>query len=392
MNSDKNIKNLISSLHDTTTPDFDNKVRNDILLTFEKSKTQSAHQPNFWRLIMNYKLTKFAAAAVMIVTIGLLSYYHTGSVDGTSRAWATDQTFKALDQIKTAFAEGKDPDGRKFMAWIEVDPNGFITKWRIETPEIQCTLISTPLKSYQYNKNGNRVITSTGPIIQIGMRVRALFEEMQDKNCTVSSIIRDGQTVLLCTFNNPKGQTIVEVDPITKLPIRMQINEPVRPGMLFKEVDTIHYNVPLPENIFDFKIEHGMNVMDGDAVSAMLHTTENGIMVEDSNDMAGAKYIAEEYCKAVFEQNTALGSKLNPTSHDYIVKALAEPERGKLASYKVYPPRIEAGCGFGPVVRCEVRYENGTGKKFNIIVQFFNERTGKRGVIAGWWDGFKELK
>jgi hypothetical protein len=44
-----------------------------------------------WRTIMKSRITKLAAAAVVIITIGLLAHYYTGSLDGASVAWADVQ-------------------------------------------------------------------------------------------------------------------------------------------------------------------------------------------------------------------------------------------------------------------------------------------------------------
>ena len=109
-------------------------------------------------------------------------------------------------------------------------PNGFIKKWHIENPENHYLLISTSEKSYQYREDTNMVQVNTGPLIQGTPRVRSLFEDIQTGNCQVSSIQKGPATVLLCTFVDRDWTTIVEIDPITKLPISLQVNGPARPG------------------------------------------------------------------------------------------------------------------------------------------------------------------
>ena len=51
-------------------------------------QTNSGSLPDFWRKIMKNKLTKLAAAALIIIAAMLAVHYSGGSIDGTSVAWA----------------------------------------------------------------------------------------------------------------------------------------------------------------------------------------------------------------------------------------------------------------------------------------------------------------
>ena len=54
---------------------------------------------NVWRIIMMSRIAKFAAAAVIMITVGLLVYWHTGSIDGATVAWA--EVFRNVEASDT---------------------------------------------------------------------------------------------------------------------------------------------------------------------------------------------------------------------------------------------------------------------------------------------------
>jgi hypothetical protein len=334
-----------------------------------------------WRIIMKNRITKLSAAASILITITVL--FMVLFQNGTAKVWAAEETFRALDQIKTVYAEGKDWYGQKFMAWGEADSNGFIVKWHIENPDNHFLLISTPEKSYQYRKDCKQLQINSGRLLKSGIKVRSLFEDIQNGNCTVSTIRQDGEEILLCTFAGNDWKTIVEVDPLTKLPLKMHIEGPVKSGNMFKDVDYIQYNMPLPEDIFEFEVREDMTVLDLDERAKTLASPDNGIDVGDVNDMSAAKYIAQEYCKAMYEGNMQLATVLSPLG------IIGKDER-QIISYRVFEPKIEPGCGYGPVVKCEFEYGNDTGKRFNLIVQINN--MSKKAVIEGYWSAVEDIK
>jgi len=84
-----NIKGLIKSLHDTTSAEMDERVLKDILKALgESQRTKSAaSEPNIWRIIMRSRISKFVAAAVIIIAVIVSVNHFGGSIDGTSVAW-----------------------------------------------------------------------------------------------------------------------------------------------------------------------------------------------------------------------------------------------------------------------------------------------------------------
>ncbi|MHC4085149.1 MAG: redoxin domain-containing protein [Planctomycetota bacterium] len=71
MKSTKNIEKLIQKINVTPDARMDQKTLDDVLLAQEKSKKTSSADtsPNIWRIIIKNKMTKYAAAAVVIIAV-----------------------------------------------------------------------------------------------------------------------------------------------------------------------------------------------------------------------------------------------------------------------------------------------------------------------------------
>jgi hypothetical protein len=84
------IKKLINKSDVTTDAEADNRILGDALEHLEKLKHKKSApiQPNIWRTIMKSRITKLAAAAVIIIAILIGVHYLGGSIDGASLAWA----------------------------------------------------------------------------------------------------------------------------------------------------------------------------------------------------------------------------------------------------------------------------------------------------------------
>ena len=73
MTSTKNIKKLIKNAAIETNSKVNEIVFNGLLEELDKAEEQSsaAIQPNIWRTVIKSKITKLAAAAVIIIIVGI---------------------------------------------------------------------------------------------------------------------------------------------------------------------------------------------------------------------------------------------------------------------------------------------------------------------------------
>ncbi|MHC4386368.1 MAG: hypothetical protein ACYSUG_05185 [Planctomycetota bacterium] len=92
-----NIKDLIKNTKIKTNPQVNETVLNDLLGRMDDAEGVSKNtlQRNTWRIIMKSNITKFAVATVVIIAVLTGIYQLTGSIDGTSVAFA-----QVLDNIQ----------------------------------------------------------------------------------------------------------------------------------------------------------------------------------------------------------------------------------------------------------------------------------------------------
>ncbi len=90
MSSAEKIKRLFAKSDLTVNSKIDDRIINDALAAFDKSeKTQSVSpEPNIWRIIMKSRITKLAAAAVVIIAVMVGMHWIGSSIDGTSILYA----------------------------------------------------------------------------------------------------------------------------------------------------------------------------------------------------------------------------------------------------------------------------------------------------------------
>ena len=84
-----NIEKLIKKLRYKPSAETHDRVLRNVQQALDESqKTTSAPKPNIWRIIMKSKITKIAAAAVIIIAVLIGINQFGGSIDGASVAWA----------------------------------------------------------------------------------------------------------------------------------------------------------------------------------------------------------------------------------------------------------------------------------------------------------------
>jgi len=106
-NIEKHIKNFyVESLPTTTSAELDERVLGNVMGALEESKKKNstAIQPNIWRIIMKSRITKLAAAAVIMVIAVLLSI--TFFDRGATQAYGMSEAWELIRQAKTLHVRG----------------------------------------------------------------------------------------------------------------------------------------------------------------------------------------------------------------------------------------------------------------------------------------------
>ena len=77
------IEKLVESLQDTTSSELDQRILNSLARTMDDSQDVSAPlKPNIWRIIMKSRITKLAAAVVILAAIAFGIKTLSGQRDG----------------------------------------------------------------------------------------------------------------------------------------------------------------------------------------------------------------------------------------------------------------------------------------------------------------------
>ncbi|MFC1783742.1 hypothetical protein ACFL02_09205, partial [Planctomycetota bacterium] len=106
MNPTDNIEKFIKNSTLNTNPQMDESVLNEILTAQEKS-TSVGNQPSIWRIIMKNRITKFTAAAVIIIAVIMVLYSFNGSVGITTSAFASELAQVQKNMHNKSWIHGK---------------------------------------------------------------------------------------------------------------------------------------------------------------------------------------------------------------------------------------------------------------------------------------------
>ena len=132
----ENIEKLIKHTKIDTNAKVDELVLDDVIKAFEKAKSKKSatYQPDIWRIIMKSKITKLAAAAVIIIAVIVWS-----GMPGTllSTAYALQDTIEAYNPIRYLHISEFETIGqeqRPSQLWVACDYYGRLDKIRWEAP------------------------------------------------------------------------------------------------------------------------------------------------------------------------------------------------------------------------------------------------------------------
>ena len=124
----ENIEKLIKNINIDTNAKIDEEVLGDVIEAFEKSKGKktSATEQNIWRIIMKSKITKLAAAAVIIIGAYVVIHQSGGSIDVATVSFAQiTENMKQMPWMH-AVVEG---EGDRVEAWVCFERRIMASKW-----------------------------------------------------------------------------------------------------------------------------------------------------------------------------------------------------------------------------------------------------------------------
>ncbi|MHC4457520.1 MAG: hypothetical protein ACYS0I_10600 [Planctomycetota bacterium] len=405
-----NIEKLISELILHGTDTADKHILNDALAAYEKSNsTESANlQPKAWRIIMKSKITKYAAAAVIIIAVLLtLNIFHQ-SMPTASAAEVLDSAAKALTNLKSVYitARMRAPGGGDNLRTIGIDYNfvpiqiwkvfdGGIGKWRIECPARVIVSDGNTAKQLcnstwaterpAYDSIGwfplnlvdvDRIIGRELIIAQQHGSYFELFEENGENGLTkmVVMITATAQGDFTNdylknkSFEMSDNTRIYTFDAETKLleNLRMYINTEVNDVLVF-EMTKIEYNTINDFSVFDLQFPE--NVIWWQKAEILPDNEKYQQMTP--------KETAEAFFEACANEDWDEYLKFNPASD---VSTGMKQYLGGLEIISIGEP-FKSGLYPGWFVPYEIKLKSGQIKKHNLALR--NDNQAERYVVDG---------
>ena len=270
-----NIKKFFKNAAISTNPKADQAVFNEVLTAQEKMiEAQPAEfKPSVWRIIMKSRITKFAAAAVIIIAVVLSIIFLDKS---TPSAYALEQTLKAYDGIRFVHIKDfKDGESEPKEFWVELDEQEQVKNLRVYIPAWD--MPSEGPKIAVWKKDKLQVwIKNNNVLLTIHDKTRGLEMLTLVKQCdprfvvkelhqleaegkvdikTSEPLLKSEPIVITAKFlpqSNDVGQIVLSVDQNTKLVTRAVLNQMKGFGGYQNSglLEYSDYNIEVDENVF----------------------------------------------------------------------------------------------------------------------------------------------
>ena len=261
MRPTEDIKRLIENTKIKTNPAVTQAVLTDLLSELDKTEKMrlAAPRQSAWRIVMKSKLTKFAAAAVVLIAVLLGLNYFGDSFHGSNVAWA--DVIKPIFNARTAVLDiviGKE--GKQSMIHDEImGPRIRRTLNNIPTAHLvidfqQKKFLALDSKDKTAMFIGLEGLGEIGNYIEV---LRNVITDLQSKpdfrveNKGLQKLNSRDCVVFVAKCGN---ETItLWADPVTNLPVRIEQKTP----NMDIACDNIQFDVPFDEARFSMDVPAG---------------------------------------------------------------------------------------------------------------------------------------
>jgi outer membrane lipoprotein-sorting protein len=391
----------------------DKQILNDALMAYEKSKTRASTdlQSSVWRIIMKSKITKFAAAATIVIAAVLTINIFNKSIPTASAAQLLQDAIEAVSDIRSVHIKARmrtlpqdnfasielDYDFVPLEMWKQTDSAG-ILRWRIEKPLRVAVMDGNQATMLIRNNSAGRGSCPNfqcfdlywcGQLLNVeGLLESELKNAQQSKNTEISlrHETLDGRELLVLDVDKPaqsdftgtsdylKNKFLSEsdrtetyyFDPQTKLLTGFEINVHTKDkDILVFEATDIEYNAAFDAKLFNL-------VLPKDVVWYIEPQT-----LPEKYQQMGPKATAAAFFDACAKEDwnaflkfwsaTAVDEKLKSYLGGLEVMSLGEP--------------FKSGLYHGWFVPYEIKMKDGTVRKHNLAVR--NDNPAKRYVVDG---------
>jgi len=267
-NIEKLIKNL--DLDIDTNAKAEQKILNELIEAHEKSKKMKSAfiELTIRRKIMNNRITKFAAAAVVLAAVVLSITIFDNTVQ---EAYAIEQSIKASHTVETLHirlyrSSEAVANGQYDEAYVKYDPSGKLESARMEfaqssdSPE---TIVWSNNVAKVWKHSKKSVLVTREPKMAREMEEMAVqldpkrtlqnLYEMQQKgeqDVKITEPEEEGDLITIEVVHD-KGRDVFYVDPESKLLVRFE--KQILNGQDYVVTNAMEisgYNEPIDENVF----------------------------------------------------------------------------------------------------------------------------------------------
>jgi outer membrane lipoprotein-sorting protein len=258
------IKKLVKNLYDTTSAQMDERVLKDALAALEETKkTKSAlTEPIFWRIIMKSNITKFAAAAVIIIAV-TLGVFHFGSGSVTwAKVIAPILKARTVSFDVTIGTQANSPVIHDMIMGSRIRrtiSNMTGINMIIDLEQMKMLTLVDANKSAVLVKLDN-LSSAQGNLKSYIEHLRNAISGLQNKpDFKVESLGLqkfNGQNYLVFVATSANDMITIWADPQTALPSRIEHKTPNMQVVC----DNVQFDIPLDESLFSMDIPEGYTV------------------------------------------------------------------------------------------------------------------------------------
>lgn len=362
--------------------------------TEEPERTENPKN-SLWRMIMKSKITRYSAAAMLLLGFSVAGFIFIGP--GIQATYAIAQTIEALKEVRSVHVFGTTRDDKPLEAWAKVNPqtgkNDYI---RISIPEDHLTMIRTPEKTVTINTLDKSVQIAGPDQLTCDYQLNGIFCMLLVKveDLKVSTVFDNqlNKSVIRIKGILDRMKCDILVDAESKLPVRAEVIDPRwqegegQSGWLLKTLYDFTYNENFSASVFDQTPPEGYEVTGNYSFWILLNDPNLGMPIGALNETEAAKKIARDYLLAISREDWDWVYRLRPLPGG----PSAWKEKNGYAGWKgceivtVSDPYRREGCGVGPIVPCQIKQADGSNKTHKIVVKF---REDGKCVITGIWLG-----
>ena len=343
------IDKLIKKLQTKASVELDERVHSEISKALaETKKTQSVKPgPNIWSIIMKSRITKFAAAAVII----LIVVFSINLLDkSVTPAYAIEQTIQANHTVryihlKSFHSNEQEPT----EIWVECGESGQIKNLRVHMPAWVSPYDGA--KEAVWNDDRAEIFLKEKNVLavirdeKVGNQIleslekcdpRLAIEQLQEQakqgkvEIEISQPPDKSEPIVVTALypsdaNSPARKHILFVDQSTRLLMAMEIYELEENEYVYKKIiEYYDYNQEIKQEMFVLA-----NVPD-DVIHLEQFAQEIGLEQGDLSDKEIAAEVVKRFFEAIIEENYGeAGRMYQGLSAEKIANAYGKSEEGR---------------------------------------------------------------